>query len=264
MQENSQNYKQSNLKFSSSKLYFQHQNQILQKIWFTSPISIDIHFKYTFQDVQEKYFIEWGEFEWLTADHDINEQWIIYKIWFINPKFKNIFQLSLDLKKNVLNNPSLLPLIWWILWWGIIFGLLTWLNNKWGFWHILFWLNAIWWGILLFFLMWKIFKSWYKKLFKTRKVDYGWLTANYTNQTDALMLSPEVIKILKRLEKDFWIIKFCYTGNCIYLLQDIHDHEWNRLSSSSKLYSEQEKASLQQKTLEYLHQSEFLSLFSLD
>jgi hypothetical protein len=34
---------------------------------------------------------------------------------------------------------------------------------------------------------------------------------NYANQTDALMLSPDVIKILEKLKKDFWIIKFCFT-----------------------------------------------------
>ena len=260
---NTQNYKQTNLKFSPSKLYFQHQNEILQKLWFISPIIIDIHFKYTFQEIGNNYFIEGGEFEWLTADHDINEQWIIYKIWFFNPKFKNIFQLSLDLKKNLLDNPSFLPLLWWFLWWGAIFGLLSRLYNKWGLWNILFWLNTIWGGILLLVLIRKISKFWYNKL-KTKRVNYWWFSANYDNQTDALMLSPEVVKILKNLKKDFWIVKFCYTWNCIYLLQDIHDHEWNRLSWSSKLYSEQEKAKLQQKTLSYLHLPEFLSVFSLD
>ena len=73
----------------------------------------------------------------------------------------------------------------------------------------------------------------------------------------------EVISVLKKLWEEYWIVKFCYTGNCVYLLQDIHDREWNRLSSSSKMYSEQEKASLQQRTMDYIHQSEFLSLFSL-
>ena len=256
-------YTPSSLQFSSSKLFFQHQNQILQNIWFISPISIDIHFKYTFQEVQSDYFIEWGEFEWLTVDHDVHEQWIIYKIWFLNPKYQNIQHLSLDLNNNVLDNPSLWPLVGWLLWWWVVFGLLMWLYGKWQFWHVLFWLNVIGGWILLCFLMWKVAKVLYNKFVNTTRVDYWWFTVNYANQSDALVLSPEVIKTLKGLGKDYWITKFCCTWNCIYLLQDVHDREWNRVSSSSKMYSEQEKASLQQRTLDYIHQSEFLSLFTL-
>jgi hypothetical protein len=262
MVENIQNYKQSDLKFSQSKLYFQHQNQILQKIWFISPLTTDIHFKYTFQEIHENYFIEWWEFEWLTVDHDVSEQWIIYKIWFLNPKYQNIEHISLDLNKNLLDKPSFLPLIWWFFWWGFVFALLLRLYDKWQFRQILFWINIIGGWILFIFYGRKIFRLFYKKM-KTKRVDYGWLSVNYTNHSDALMLSSEVIKILKNLWKEFWITKFCYTWNCIYLLQDLHDHEWNRLTSSSKLYSEQEKANLQQRTFVYLRQSEFLSLFSL-
>ena len=257
-----ESYIPSILKFSSSKLYFQHQNQLLQNIWFISPMSIDIHFKYTFQEVQEKHFIEWGEFEWLTVDHDIHEQWIIYKIWLLHPKFQNIQHLSVDLKNNMLDNPSIWPFIWWLLWWGIIFGLLAWLYSKWQVWHVLFRLNVAWGGILFLFSAWKIFKYLYNKS-KTKRVDYWWLTVSYTNQSDALILSTDIIKQLKKLAKEYRISNFCYTWNCIYLLQDIHDYEWKRLSWW-KLYSEQEKAKLEQKTISYLNQPEFLSLFSLD
>ena len=263
MPENIQSYKQSDLKFSSSKLYFQHQNQLLQNIWFISPMSIDTHFKYTFQEVGENYFIEWWEFEWLTIDHDVHEQWIIYKIWFLNPKFQNIKHLSVDLSNSIFDAPSMLPLLGWLLWWVVVFGLLAWLYSKWQFWHILFRLNLIWGLILFWFLMWRVSKVSYNKITKTKSGDYGWLKAKYTNQDDTALLSSEVIKLLKLLGEDFWITKFCYTWNCIYLLQDVHDHEWNRVSSSSKLYSEQEKARLQQKTLDYIHQSELLSLFSV-
>lgn len=259
----SDKYTPSDLRFSPSKIFFQHQNKLLQDIWFISPMSIDIHFKYTFQEVQSNYFIEWWEFEWITIDHDVHEQWIIYKIWFLNPRYQNINQISLDLKKKVLDNPSILPLVWWFLWWVVIFGLLAWLYGKWQFWNILFRLNVIGGGILFCFLIWKVLKVFYNKFIKTKRVDYGWFTANYTNPTDALMLSSEVIDVVKKLEREFWIIKFCYTWNCIYLLQDIHDHQWNRLHSSSKLYSEQEKARLQQKTMDYIRKLEFLSLFTL-
>ena len=98
---------------------------------------------------------------------------------------------------------------------------------------------------------------------KTKRVDYGWFAVNYANHSDALMLSNDIVNILKKLGTDFWIVKCCYSWNCLYLLQDVHDRDWGRLSSSSKLYTEQEKAALQQRTLDYLRQSEFLSLFTL-
>ena len=263
MEEILNSYKPSALEFSSSKLFFQHQNKLLQNIGFISPISIDVHFKYTFQEVQQDYFIEWWEFEWITVDHDVHEQWIIYKIWFLNPKFQNIEHVSADLNKKKLDNPWILPLVWWLFWWAIVFGLLLRLYDKWQIWHILFWLNVAGGWILLLFLMFRVGKVLFNKFFKTKRVEYWWFTVNYTNQTDALMLSSEVINTLKKISQEYWVTKFCYTWNCVYLLQDVHDREWNRLSSSSKMYSEQEKASLQQRTMDYIHQSEFLSLFSL-
>jgi len=262
MQEAIQGHIQSNLQFSLSKLYFQHQNELLQKIWFISPMSIDIHFKYTFQEIQDTYFIEWGEFEGLTVDHDVHEQWIIYKIWFMNPKYQNIKYLFFDLNKNIFDNPSIWPLIWWIFGWIVVFTLLLRLYSKWQFWHVLFRLNLIWGWILLWFCAYKIFKVLYDKYSKTKSSDYWWFKINYTNESDTAILTPDVMKILKELWTEYWITKFCYTWNCIYLLQDVHDHEWNRVSSSSKLYSEQEKASLQQKTLNYIRESELLSLFT--
>ena len=262
IQENIQNSTISNLKFSSSKLYFQHQNQLLQKIWFVSPMTIDIYFKYTFQEVEVDYFIEWWEFEWLTVDHDVTEQWIIYKVWFFNPKYKNVNNLSLDLRKSRLSDTSIWPLIWWFFWWCIVFAFLFRLSSKFKLWQILFWLNIVGASILFIFYICKLSKLVYKKVFKTKKIDYWWLSVNYSNHSDALMISPEMISLLEKLER-LRIIKFCYTGNCIYLLQNLHDSNWKKLKSTSKLYSEQEKATLQQKTMDLLHDTEFLSYFIL-
>jgi hypothetical protein len=261
MQEGLNSYTPSPLEFSSSKLFFQHQNKLLQNIGFISPMSIDVHFKYTFQEVQTNSFVQWGEFEWLNVDHEVVEQWLIYKVWFLNPKFKNIQHLSLDLKKNLLDTRSVWPLVLWLFWWLVVFFIFLWLY-KYTIWKVLFWLNLAWALILLIFYGFKTRKSLYKKMFKTKNVDYGWFVASYASQSDALMLSNDVVWVLKKLWKDYWIVKVCVTGNCIYLLQDIHDREWNRLESSSKLYSEQEKAALQQKTLDYLRKDDFLLNFT--
>ena len=250
------------LQFSASKLFFQRQNQMLQKIWFISPMSIDIHFKYTFQEIQSDYFIEWWEFEWLTVDHDVNEQWIIYKIWFLYPKFQNIENLFVDLKKNTLNNSSVWSLLRGFFWWCVVFVLLFWLSSKSQFWQVLFWLNVVWAGVLLWFYIWKLSSFIYKKA-RVSNIEYWGFKVNYTKQTDALMLSEDVLQILNKLAKEYWIVKFCYTWNCIYLLQDLHDRNWEKLVSKSKLYTEQEKANLQQNTMDYIHQSAFLSKFSL-
>ena len=254
------NYTPSTLQFSSSKLYFQHQNKLLQKIWFVSPMSIDIHFKYTFQEVNSDYFIEWWEFEWLTVDHDVHEQWIIYKIWFLHPKFQNVNALSVDLTKNFIDNVSIWPLVRGFLWWCIVFVILFWLYNVLKLWKVLFWLNVIWISILFLFYIRKFVEFFLKKS-SVKKMEYWGLKVSYTNQSDALILSSEMIEMLKILSKEFRVIKFCCTGNCVYLLQNFYDRHWKKLVSVSKLYSEQEKASLQQRTLEFLRKQEFLSYF---
>jgi len=258
---NNNSYTPKALEFSPSKLFFQHQREILQKFEFLSTMSIDIHFKYTFQEVQPDYFIEWGEFEGLNVNHEVMDQWIIYKIGFLNPKF-NIRHLLLDLKKNPLDNPSLLPLFLWLFWWFVVFFILMRLY-QYSIWKVLFWINLLWAIILLIFYGVKKLKVLYKKKLETQNVDYGGFVASYTNQSDTDILSKDVIWLLNELSDQYWITKFCYTGNCIYLLQDIHDKEWNRLDPSAKIYSEQEKASLQQRTLNYLHQEEFLSKFKV-
>ena len=45
------------------------------------------------------------------------------------------------------------------------------------------------------------------------------------------------------------------------MLQDVHDHEGKKLPTSWKIYTEQEKAALQQRTMEFIRQPEFLSHF---
>ena len=257
-------YTQSSLKFSSSKLYFQNQNKLLQQIWFVSPMTIDINFPYTFQEVKSDYFIEWWEFKWLTIDHDIHEQWIIYKIGFLHPKFQNIENLSIDLDKNYISSPSVWTMIKWLIWWWIVFLLLMWLSYKFRFVQVFLWINIIWAMILLFFYIWKISKVIYNIVFKTSSVEYWGFRANYKNPSDALIISKDVIKTLKNLKEEYRIAKFCYTWNCIYLLQNILDREWNRINSEAKLYSEQEKANLQIRTMNYIHSQDFLSQFMSD
>ena len=259
MAENIQNYTQSDLKFSSSKLYFQHQNQILQKLWFISPMTIDIYFKYTFQEVNQDYFIEWWEFEWLTVDHDVHEQGIIYKVWFLRPKFKNVGNLSLDLSKK--SNKSIWPLIFSFVWWCCVFGLLFVLSSKFKLWKILFWLNIIWASVLFLYYLWWILDFFYRRTIHMDKGKVWNYDVKLMSQSDLSLITPEVLQILDKLKKEYWIIDFGYTWNCIYMLQDVHDHEWNKLVSSAKMYSEQEKASLQQKTMDFIRQPEFLSHF---
>ena len=58
MSEINETYIPKTIQFSPSKLFFQHQKDMLQKMGFVSTMSIDIHFKYTFQEVQPNYFFE--------------------------------------------------------------------------------------------------------------------------------------------------------------------------------------------------------------
>jgi len=258
MTENIQKYNPSELKFSSSKLYFQHQNQIIQKFWFISPMTFDIHYKYTFQEVNDKFFIEWWEFEWLTADHDVHEGWIIYKIWFINPKFKNVRNLSLDLSKS--ENKSLLPLILTIALWWAVFWFLYRASTKFLIWKILFWLNIAWAFIVSCYGIRQLWNSWYMSMKKDKEKTWTF-SIKCSDQSEMSVVTDEILEVLKKISSEYRIIKFAFSGNCIYLLQDIHDHYWKKLPTSGKIYSEQEKAALQQRTLSFIHQPDFLSHF---
>ena len=259
MTDSIQNYTKSDLKFSSSKLYFQHQNQIIQKFWFISPMTIDIHYKYTFQEIHEKYFIEWWEFEWLTADHEIHEEGFIYKVWFINPKFKNVKNLSLSLSKS--ENKSMLPLILTIVLWGVVFLLLYWFSKNFLLWKILFRLNIIWAIIVFCFYCRQLWNSWYKSTVWVDKAKSWTFNIRYSDQSEMNIINDDILGILKKISEEFRIIKFAFSWNCIYLLQDVHDHEGKRLPTSWKIYSEQEKARLQQRTMDFIRQPEFLSHF---
>ena len=258
MAENIQNYTQSDLKFSSSKLYFQHQNQIIQNFWFVSPMTIDIHYKYTFQEIHDRYFFEWWEYEWLTADHDVHEGWIIYKIWFLNPKFKNVRSVSLDLSKS--ENKSMLPLILTTLLWLAVFWVLYWVSTKIVLWKILFRLNIAWAFIVFCFYGWQLWNSWYKTAVVDKSKSWTF-SVKCSDQSEMAVITNDIIEILKKLSDEYWVIKFAFSGNCIYMLQDVHDHYWKKLPTSWKIYSEQEKAALQQRTMEFIRQPEFLSHF---
>jgi hypothetical protein len=66
--------------------------------------------------------------------------------------------------------------------------------------------------------------------------------------------------------KAFKITKVAYTGNCLYLYQEIEDKPktgtafFSILFSTSHLLTEAEKADLTQRTLQYLQQPYLLAL----
>ena len=107
------------------------------------------------------------------------------------------------------------------------------------------------------------------KMFVSSKMsDYKWLAVNYDWEEDVLFLSPTIIQTLKGLAEKCQITKVGYTWNCLYLLQSIYAPEskngnlFKNVFASWRTYSESEKAELQQRTLAYLQQSDFLSQFS--
>lgn len=261
------NYTPSLLQFSASRLFFQNQNELLQKIWFLSPASIDVYYKYTFQQVDTEYFVQWWEFEWITLDHKVQDRWIVYKIWFADPKYKNVQCLTADLSnENNLDNSSIRWMVksFPIVSWWIFLILLLLLSTS--IWTWLFWINVVWAGILLVFTICKTISLFCKIVFQTKTVQFGWFNTSYQEWEDVLFLAPNVVNALKWLS-EFQIIRFCYTGNCLYLLQDIHAPKnknnglLKKIILSDRTYTEVEKADLQQRTLAHIQKSDFLSNF---
>jgi hypothetical protein len=68
------------LQFSPSQLFFDQQKSLLQKIGFFPPSTIDLHITYSFQLVEEQYFVQGAEIVGFNTNHDPSEQAIIYKL----------------------------------------------------------------------------------------------------------------------------------------------------------------------------------------
>lgn len=259
-------YTPSNLQFVSSMLFFQWQKELLQKIGFFSIASDDIYYKYSFQKVAPYYFIQWCEYEWITVEHKIYEQWIIYKLWFMYPKYQNVQRLTVDLmnstSRSMVSTKMVIKSYPWIEW-GIlllILGFLPYWLSKW-----LFRLNLVWICLFILVSLKKILFFYYNRAFKTKKSEYWWLLVNYQVPEDTLFLSPDVISTLRKLP-ELQITKFCYTWNCMYFFQDIHEPkmatEFEKIVFTSRLYTESEKAELQQRTISFFEQPDFISQFS--
>jgi hypothetical protein len=91
-------YRPSPLQFSSSKIFFDKQLPLLQRLGFLSPTHIDTYIKYSFQLVEEQYFIQGAEMQEFDTNHEVTAQGILYKIGIANPKYRDIYSLTIELE----------------------------------------------------------------------------------------------------------------------------------------------------------------------
>ena len=56
-------YRPAPLQFSPSKVFFDGQVPLLQRLGFLSPTNIDVYVKYSFQMVEDTYFIQGAEIQ---------------------------------------------------------------------------------------------------------------------------------------------------------------------------------------------------------
>jgi hypothetical protein len=122
-------------------------------------------------------------------------------------------------------------------------------------------------GIILL-LAYSVFKTiiYLFTLLKKTTTSYQGFTINYAQSSDTTFLNDEFLAQLQTV-KTFKISKVAYTGNCLYLYQEIKEQPkstsafFSSLFSADKQLTEAEKAALTQTTLTYLQQPAFLSLF---
>ncbi|MDR0650075.1 MAG: hypothetical protein LBG59_01355 [Candidatus Peribacteria bacterium] len=228
-------------------------------------MSIDIYIKYSFQLVEEIYFIQGAEIEGFNTEHTTTEQGILYKIGFANPKYRDIQSLFINLEeiKDRIQGTLRKSIKGFPIWPWIIFLLvLVLLPGTLG--KVIMYVNVV--GIVLLFTysVFKTIKYLYTLLKKTT-TSYQGFTINYTQNSDTTFLNDELLSQLQTL-KGLKITKVAYTGNCLYLYQEIKEQPktmsafFSSLFSADKQLSEAEKAALTQTTLTHLQQPAFLSL----
>jgi hypothetical protein len=131
---------------------------------------------------------------------------------------------------------------------------------------VLLYLNIIGIGVMLLFSAYKTVKF-FIDLIKKKNTSYQGFTINYAQQSDTQLLSNEMIAALLDL-RELRILKVAYTGNCLYLYQEVKEKEKSASSffmsfvGKKQELSEVEKAELTQKTLAYLQQQSLLALLS--
>jgi hypothetical protein len=228
-------------------------------------LSIDIYIKYSFQLIEEPYFIQGAEIEGFNTEHTTTEQGILYKIGFAIPKYRDILSLFIDLEeiKDRIQGTVRKSIKGFPIWPWIIFLLvLIFLPGTLG--KVIMYVNLV--GIILLFV-YSVFKTvkYLYTLLKKTTASYQGFTINYTQNSDTTLLNEELLAQLQTL-KSLKISKVVYTGNCLYLYQEIKEQPkttsafFSSLFSADKQLTEAEKAALTQTTLTYLQQPAFLSL----
>jgi hypothetical protein len=231
-------------------------------------LSIDVYIKYSFQLIEETYFIQGAEIEGFNTDHTTTEQGILYKIGFASPKYRDIQSLFINLEEikdriqgTLRKNIKGFPLRPWILF------LLVLILLPGTFGKVIMYLNLA--GIVLL-LAYSVFQTikYLVTLLKKTTTSYQGFTINYTQSSDTTFLNNELLAQLQAL-KTLKISKVAYTGNSLYLYQEIKEQPkttsafFSSLFSADKQLTEAEKATLTQTTLTYLQQPAFLSLLTV-
>ena len=102
-------------------------------------------------------------------------------------------------------------------------------------------------------------------LVKHKNTSYQGFTVQYAQYTDTMILTPEIITALQTL-KPYNISKVAYTGNSLYLYQEVQEKPQGisafffSLFQQTHQLTEPEKADLTQRTLQYLQQPSLLAL----
>ena len=253
-------YKPSRLQFSPSQVFFDQQKELLKSFGFFPTTSIDLYVKYSFQLVEETYFIKGGEVISYDMDHEEQGHAMVYQVGLLNPLQVVSNSWSMDLKDATdrIKNGIFSYIKNFPFWqWGgfLFFVCLLGLAGKFG--EVLLWINVIGIVLMLLFSMWRTGQylfSFFKKSSKT----YKGFSINYVQESDLGMLTDNLIAFFPELS-GVYIEKIAYTGNCFYFYQTIHKDSKTFLKKDKPL-TEDEKAELTQKTLNFLQTSPFLSL----
>ncbi len=233
-------YQSSPLTFSPSQKFFNNQKNLIQKLGFILPTTIDLHIKYSFQQVEPTYFMQWAEFEAFNSDHAIIQKGMIYKLGVANPKYPDVLSAKINLenvKERVTQGILSTILAFPLLQRAIFFLLLCLLPAT--IWNALLYINLIGLFIMFFFSLYKTIKTLVKQTKQQQNTSIAGFDVQFAQHTDQLFFSAEMLSAIHDL-KALDITKIAYTGNCLYLYQNsispaLTQHTLKTLQSSTIL-----------------------------
>lgn len=253
------------LQISDSNDFFQENIEFLQRIGFTSVLSIDMDIKYSFKKVNLQNSIQWAEISTFDNDHRVDDVFFAHKIIFPNTTHitRSLVYIKF-MKKKSLNIRDVTSFIRAIPVVSLLFFVILSFFIPGFIWAVLKWCWLISLGIFCFYFIFRFLK-YYFEITKYNSSSIGDNLLTYINPRDLELFTKEVRAKISEFPQ-YWITDMAIDRNTFYFKQDLIDESKstlvNLLFGQRKTYSEEEKTRLMNLMMDVLSDPNFLDVFT--